>query len=130
MEHNWTQVPHVGADDPATTSIPSVASVAPVAPAQPEPQTRLVGVGSPVRAIEAFEEVYRSSPEEFATIAGVADLTAETRRTLAALLMLSSVAREALVEALRLPDDVRDVIHRVLALPPEVRETLRVFLDA
>ncbi len=120
MEPNWTGVqPDAAADESGDR---------PDVPRQPEPHTRLVGVSTPAHAIEAFESVYRSSPDEFRTIAGVADLTPDARRTLASLLMLSASAREALVEVLRLPEDVRAVVTRVLELPPEVRETLRVFL--
>jgi hypothetical protein len=126
MDQNWAQGPAQAAEDPAAMSIPSVPVAA---PATPEPSTRLVeGRRSPLQTLEAFEGVYRSSPDEFATIAGVAELTPEARRMLASLLMLSAPAREALVEMLQLGDDVRDVILRVLAFPDEVRDTLRVFL--
>jgi hypothetical protein len=103
----------------------------PAAPIQPQPQTRPGGVrATPVEAIEAFEEVCRTHPDDFRTISGVSDLTPDTRRALADLLMLSAPVRSALVEVLRLPDDVRSVILRVLKLPPEVRDTLNVFLAA
>jgi hypothetical protein len=99
------------------------------APIEPKTQTQPAGVRAPVEAIEAFEEVYRTHPDEFRTISAVADMTPDVRRTLADLLMLSASARSALIEVLRLPDDVRLVVLRVLKLPPEVRETLRVFLS-
>jgi hypothetical protein len=101
----------------------------PSAPIQPQSQTQLVGVRAPVEAIEAFEEVYRTHPDEFRTISGVAELNSDARRTLAELLMLSAPARNALVEILTLPDDIRVVVRRVLKLPPEVRETLHAFLS-
>jgi hypothetical protein len=116
-----TDVKYVGGDAESESSR---------APIPPETQTRPAGVRPPVEAIEAFEEVCRSHPDEFRTISGVADMTPDVRRTLADLLMLSAPARSALVEVLRLPDDVRLVVLRVLKLSPEVRETLRVFLSA
>lgn len=122
MQQNRTDVQHVSADAPGGASR--------AAPTQPQPQTRLVDVRAPVEAIDAFEDVYRTHPDEFRTIAGMAELSPDARRTLASLLMLSAPARNALVEVLRLPDDVRVVVRRVLELPLEVRETLHVFLSA
>ena len=140
MEENWTQAQPDAAVEAGTVSVPpftpeeaGVVAIPPVAalpsPA-PAPQTRLVEPArTPAQALEAFEQVYRSSPAEFATISGVAGLTPEARRQLAQLLTLSSAARDALAEVLLLPDDTRDVVLRVLELPPDVRETLRVFLQ-
>jgi hypothetical protein len=121
VEHTWADAQHVAATEPAADPPPAP---------QPDPTTRLVGVREPVDAIGAFEQIYRTNPDEFRTIATAAELTPEARRTLAAMLMLSAPAREALVEVLRLPDDVRAVVTRVLELPPEARDTLRVFLTA
>lgn len=82
-----------------------------------------------LRAIEAFEEFYRTSPGEFVQLSAADSLPPEARRALASLLALSAPAREALIAVLTLPDDIRALVVRVLDLPAEARDALRALIS-
>ncbi len=115
MDDNWTGVHEAGA--PTT--------------ARDEPGTHAGGdARGALRAIQAFEDFYRTSPGELAQLSVIRDLPPEARRALASLLSLSAPAREALIEALTLPEDVRAVVVHILDLPGEAQEALRALLSA